>query len=404
MVWKELSPFGHVNANEGVPALPRHILQELYQSGDKASFDNSPYWKEEWIGLGPYRLTRWEFGSFMEAAAFEQFVGGRPKIDRLRITYIGDANTLVANLLADTVDVVPSGAGLDVADQVVIRDRWAASGTQGTFFPSLKGVQSLSFQFRYPSPWAQDLRVRQALMHLLNRDLLAETQTEGAVPRADFLLLERDPVYKEAVARGLPTYPFDPARGQRLLADAGWTRTAGGPYRNSAGEEFPRFDVAGNQGSDNVRRQAAVANMWASAGFTSEPKAFSALRGLELAEETATYPAVVFRNWILGFLAFNRLATAEIASPENRWTGNNYGGWVNPAYQDLLGQFSKTIEPPARRELALGLVRLHAEQLPVIPLWFSGNPAIVRPGVTGVGEISPEVPATMWNVHTWAYN
>jgi len=112
---------------------------------------------------------------------------------------------------------------------------------------------------------------------------------------------------------------------------------------------------------------------------------------------------VVFRNWILGYLALNRVSQAEIATPENRWTGNNYGAWLHPAYQDLLGQFNKTADPSARRELALGLVKLHAEQVPVIPLWFSGNPAIVRPGVTGPGEVSPEVPATMWNIATWTF-
>jgi ABC-type transport system substrate-binding protein len=124
---------------------------------------------------------------------------------------------------------------------------------------------------------------------------------------------------------------------------------------------------------------------------------------LELAEETGTFPAVVFRNWILGFLAPTRLAAAEVGSPENRWTGNNYGAWLNPAYQDLLGQFNRSIEPAARRELAFGLVKLQAEQVPVIPLWFSGNPAIVRQGVAGPGEISPEVPATMWNIYAWEY-
>jgi len=402
IAWKELSPFGYVNSNEGVPALPRHLLQDLYLSHDQTAFDNSPYWKADWVGLGPYRLTRWEFGSFMEGRAFDDFFLGRPKIDRIRINYVGDANTLIANLLAGTVDVVPSGAGLDVGDQVVVRDKWRESGTEGLFLPSLKGVQALSFQFRYPTPWAQDVRVRQALISFLNRDLLAETQTERAVPKADFLLLDRDPIYKQAVARGFPTYPHDAARGERLMAEAGWART-GSSYRNGAGEEFPRFDVAGNQGSDNVRRQAAVADLWTSAGIPSDPKPFTALRGLELAEETHSYPAIVFRNWILGFLALNRVAAAEIGTPENRWMGNNYGGWLNPAYQDLLGRFNRTLEAPARLEQATQLVKILAEEVPVIPLWFSGNPAIVRPGVAGPGEISPEVPATMWNIYAWDY-
>ena len=124
---------------------------------------------------------------------------------------------------------------------------------------------------------------------------------------------------------------------------------------------------------------------------------------LEAAEESQTFPAVVFRNWILGFLAMNRVAAAEIGAPENRWMGNNYGGWLDPSYQDLLARFNRTVEAPARLELATALMKIMAEEVPVIPLWFSGNPAIVRPGLAGPGEVSPELPATLWNIFDWDY-
>ena len=70
-------------------------------------------------------------------------------------------------------------------------------------------------------------------------------------------------------------------------------------------------------------------------------------------------------------------------------------------FQELLGKYNTTADVTARRELAVCLIQLHAEQVPVIPLWFSGNPAVVKAGVSGPGEVAPEVPATMWNINTW---
>jgi ABC-type transport system substrate-binding protein len=56
ITWKSRSSFGNVNGNDGVPALPRHLAEPLYQSGDKTAFDNSPMWREGWVGLGPSGL------------------------------------------------------------------------------------------------------------------------------------------------------------------------------------------------------------------------------------------------------------------------------------------------------------------------------------------------------------
>ncbi len=46
---------------EGLTPLPRHLLEPLYVT-DKPNFINSPRFSNEWVGLGPYKLARWEPG------------------------------------------------------------------------------------------------------------------------------------------------------------------------------------------------------------------------------------------------------------------------------------------------------------------------------------------------------
>src|SRR5207253_6366357 len=58
------------------------------------------FWTADYVGAGPYRLSRWEPGSFLEGEAFDGHVLGRPKIDRVILRIFSDENTVLAAVLA----------------------------------------------------------------------------------------------------------------------------------------------------------------------------------------------------------------------------------------------------------------------------------------------------------------
>ena len=80
-------PYVGGNLGDNVPALPSHLLKDLYDRGEKDRIQTSTYWTTDFVGLGPYKLARWESGSFIEAHAFDQYVLGRPKTDRIFLHY-----------------------------------------------------------------------------------------------------------------------------------------------------------------------------------------------------------------------------------------------------------------------------------------------------------------------------
>jgi ABC-type transport system substrate-binding protein len=45
---------------QDIPAMPRHLVQDLYGQGDKQAFANSSYWTSQFVGLGP---IAWVSGS-----------------------------------------------------------------------------------------------------------------------------------------------------------------------------------------------------------------------------------------------------------------------------------------------------------------------------------------------------
>jgi len=96
-----------------------------------------------------------------------------------------------------------------------------------------------------------------------------------------------------------------------------------------------------------------------------------------------------------------RLLSSEIGSPQNQWRGSNYGGYANPAYDALYADLTNTLDAARCRDALFQMVKLMAEELPVLPVFYAPLGVIARPGVVGPGLVSPLQPSNTWNIHTW---
>jgi len=401
MTWKSQSSFGNVNGHDGIPALPKHVLEPSYRAGDKTAFENSPFWKDQWVGLGPYKLTQWQLGSFMEAQAFDHYFLGKPKIDRLIIRYVGDVNALVANVLAGEIDIIPAGAQLDIGQMVVIRQAWEGNNAGKTLF-NPKSVRTLYLQFRDPTaPWVQDVRVREALLHAVDRDQIVEALLYGLTQRADYYVPPDEAVYQLAQERALPKYPFDLARTERLLTEAGYTRGGDGVFHNSAGQPI-HIDITVDGQGDNVKETETLAGYWSAAGFQSRATPYPAgVTTNESRQIRHTIQGALLWPWNFG-VADPRIATSiEVGTNANRYNGGNYGGYVNPAYDALWDQYSNELDATKRREVHFQMVKHLAEELPVLPIFYRVTGLAARSSVDGPGRTAPLQAASFWNIHTW---
>jgi ABC-type transport system substrate-binding protein len=103
-------------------------VEDLYRAGDPLAFESSPAWRTEFVGLGPYRVTEWEAGSYLKAEAFGQYFLGRPKIDRLELRWVPDPTIVVAQLLAGAVDMVTPSADIKPVQLAEIQRLWGPEG------------------------------------------------------------------------------------------------------------------------------------------------------------------------------------------------------------------------------------------------------------------------------------
>lgn len=401
VTWKKQSIFGNVNSHDGLPIMPRHLLEPLYRTGDKVAFENSPLWRDQFVGLGPYRLTSWTLNTQMEAQAFDQYFLGRPKIDRLIIKFVGDVNALVANILAGEIDAITAGAQLDIGQMVAIRQVWQSSNAGQLLF-NPKSVRTLYLQMRdSTAPWVGDVRIRQALMHGLDRDGIVEGLLFGLTQRADYYIPPDEPVHRMAEERRLPKYAFDQAQVERLLGQAGYTRGADRLFRNSSGQPI-QIDVTVDGQGDNVKEAETVAAQWSAAGFQSRPTPYPAGVGGEEARKIRhSIQGVMLWPWNFGF-SDPRIGTSyEVGTERNRWQGGNYGGYANPQYDALWDQLSNELDVPKRREVHFQMVKHLAEEVPVFPLFYRVTGTAVQNNVHGLTRTSPLQAATVWNIHEW---
>ena len=177
--WK--SPYPDAAEDIGtVPALPRHLLAAPFERLDSETFKALPYWKTEFIGLGPYKLDTWEPGAFIEGSAFSDYAFGKPKIGHVKLVWIADGSALVANMLAGSVHFA-TAAVLEFEQAVVLRRQWRAdSGGSIALNPTKIRYVQVQYKTEYTQPAAiLDLRVRQALNHAIDKQALVDGMLEG---------------------------------------------------------------------------------------------------------------------------------------------------------------------------------------------------------------------------------
>ena len=111
--------------------LPEHLLADAFERYTATKNADEvlqlPYWTSSYVHLGAFRITQFDPGQGVTLEANERYFLGRPRIDTVRVSVFNDQNTLLASVLAGTVDLVP-GLALREAAGVPLRDAWRSSG------------------------------------------------------------------------------------------------------------------------------------------------------------------------------------------------------------------------------------------------------------------------------------
>ena len=173
------------------------------------SFSYPPYAREHPTGTGPFTFEGYDAANgTITLRRFDGYWGEQAKLDRLIFRVIPDETTRRQALEAGDID------GYDLpnpADWQILRDAGFNLQIRDPFNVLYLGITQKN------NPALQDLRVRQALAHAIDR----QTLVSAALPDGAEVASQFYPDTVEGWTGDVQQYPHDPQRARDLLAQAG---------------------------------------------------------------------------------------------------------------------------------------------------------------------------------------
>jgi peptide/nickel transport system substrate-binding protein len=382
------------------PPVPRHVFETAFRQGNPETFVANPAWSTEFVGLGPYKLDRWESGSFLEGVAFDGHALGRPKIERVRVTFIPDFNAVVANMLSGDVHINVDDS-LRFQQGMIVKREWAQRNA-GTVlvYPALWRWTQMQQRAELANPRSLlDVRIRKALAHTVDKQILSDVLFEGEG------IMTETPVspnaeYFNQVDAAASKYPYDPRRADQLFTEAGYSKGGDGVYTHP---QLGRFsaELAVFQSPQNESEMAIMASTWRQFGLDIKEIVWPSVQARDNVLR-ATAPALTTTSGPPGEETLVEHNSGELPRPENRWTGSNRAGWSNPAFDRLAEQFHATLDRNQRAQLLVDMARIFSEDAAVISLYFNPTVTAYSRNLTGPKVVVPTNEVS-WNVHEWSW-
>ena len=324
-----------------LPILPEHIYSNV---ANPAEFLED----EALTGMGPFKLVDYDRaqGTYLYEA-YDDYYLGAPKVKQLRFVKV--SNEMAAAALekgdVDAATVPPEKAeDLGVAGFDVLRG-------------SHDGITKLMVNHR-KEPFS-DARFRQALYYAIDRQALVDTVLRGYGIIASPGLLAHD---NDLCNPNVETYDYDPARAGELLEELGYTKD--GQYFTKDGEplEMEMLVTATDERAGEMIKQQLE-----QAGFKVT------LRSLDSKARDS-----LVSEWDFD-LALNSHGGMG-ADPEilSRLIGEGFSFnsaryFENQELNDLFSREVSEMDPDRRKELVDEVQVLHAQDLPMLPLYYADS-------------------------------
>jgi peptide/nickel transport system substrate-binding protein len=365
---------GHATGSPLFQPIPRHILGDLLDRGEIEAFKKSEHWTDEFIGVGPYRLVKWERGSYMEFARFNDYFLGRPPLDRVILNFYTDLNAMMSAILAGELDLC-TNCKFSVEQATELQRRWGVNGNAVLIGPSDKMafIESQSRSELAVTPRALlDPQVRQALYRAIDRASVAEAIGPGVIEPADSWIPAQDPRRQvPAFSQSIIQYPLDPQRAERELQALGWRRGGDGILVNAEGDRF-EFELRTFPDAYAERLLAVTGDHLKSIGIATRHK-ISTPQEMVNNEYRSQFLGMQFGDNSTGkegTLEINRLRSSTVGSAATRFVGSNRGGYHTPQMDAAYARLDVTIPDDQRTLIQAEILRLGLTDLPLMPMFW----------------------------------
>ena len=334
-------------------ALEEYGADEVGGSDDAPTFTGT-FGTEHPTGTGPFVFESWERENSLVLQRFDDYWGDVAKIDTLIFKPIADGPARRQSLEAGDID------GFDLVDP---------ADTQALADAGYDVVQRPAFNVAYVGfnqaiPPMDNPKIRQAIAHAIDRQKVATTNyPEGTVVATQF-----QPPEVFGHSDTVPTYDYDPAKAEQLIAESG--------VENPTLEFWYPSEVSRPYMPDPSANFQLMAADLEAVGFTVVPK--TAPWDPDYLDAVDAGKTMMY---LLGW-------TGDFGDPDN-FVGTFFQakspafGFTNEGIFSLLDQAEAETDQDKRTELYVQANDAIMEFLPGLPYVHTEPSLAFKPGITG---------------------
>lgn len=349
--------------------MPKH----LYEGTD---YVNNPHNFSKLIGTGPFKLVEYRRGSFLRYVRNKDYWRpDMPYMDEVVVRIVPDAATRGAMLRAGEVDAL-SWTGVPLSK---IKELTQLPNIVLSKMPqAAAALDYLVFNVRNKP--MSDVRVRRAIAHAIDRDLVVSLAQEGLATVATSNL-------SSALGRGYwnpnppypRLYPYSLERANQLLDAAGYRR--GGD-----GKRFGLRFIAGTHQPFQFAVGEVVKQQLAKVGIEVDVQLvdFNAMIDAAYKKWDFDMQSVTITGGPVPEIFISRFYRSD--NSVKGVTFNNNAGYANPVVDDLFKKAMREQNAEARAQLWYRIQEILAEDMPVLALWEVPQPLLYNDRLTGIWE------------------
>jgi peptide/nickel transport system substrate-binding protein len=199
--------------------LPKHIW-EKYGPKKVGSFSNN-----DPVTSGPFRLTAWNKGSYFEMTANKNYFAGKPAVDKVRFRIFRNDEAMAAALKNGEIDAVYN-LSPDLADELKGQSNITPVNAQDGSFTQLV-MNTGSGDVGNGHPALEDVKVRQAIAHAIDKNTLVERVLQGLGTVGTSMNVAVTPKWNLKLTAD-ETMKFNLDQANQILDDAGYKKGSDG--------------------------------------------------------------------------------------------------------------------------------------------------------------------------------
>ena len=164
--------------------------------------------REQPSGTGPFKFGNWQPGERITLVRNDDYWGDKAKVESVTFTVVPEDSARTLLLLSGQADVI-SGVPTVMVPRL--------ESNKAVEMIRKPGYRTIYLGMNLEMPPFDDLRVRQAVAHAVDKEALVK----GVLSGIGTLGGSYESSVVEGSATDIPPYPYDPAKARALLAEAG---------------------------------------------------------------------------------------------------------------------------------------------------------------------------------------